>query len=189
MKSASHQETLSTALQTQWDSLQGFAGIGLKMVERITNHNLDALHTLLDEHAKASRDANPVDTMAALPGLQTAQLERGRSYWHTLFDILAEVQEETVAEARHRMGSSNQAVTALMEKMYSSLPAGSLGVDTFRSVLATAGRTMDNLGRAAQHMVESSEDKLETAPDATAKAGSRADHGEDAREEHRRRAA
>ena len=189
MKSSSHLEALSTTLQTQLDALQTFASIGLKMVERISNHNLETLHSLLEESAHASRDASPVEAMASLPGLQTSQLERGRNYWHKLFEILAEAQEETRAEAHSRMGISNQAVTALMEKMSSSMPAGNMAVDTFRSVLAAASQTMDNLGRAAQQMAEITENSVEAAADATTKAISSAERGEESQEEHKRRAA
>ena len=188
MKSSTPFEDLSTALQTQWDALQAFASIGLKTLERLANHNMSALHSMIEEGANASRGTTPVEMLAAIPGQQATQMERSRTYWHNLFEIFAEAQEETRVEAHNRMGTSNQAVTALLEKMTKSMPVGGMAVDTFRSVMAAAGQTMDNLGRAAQQMTEITETSVEAAADATAKAISQTDSGESTSEPKRKAA-
>ena len=188
MKSSTSLEDLSLALQSQWDALQAFASIGLKTLERLSTHNMATLHAYIEEGANAGQGATPLEALTALPARQAALIERTRAYWHNLFEICSEAQEEARAEASSRMGSSNQAVTALLEKLTKSMPAGNYAMDTFRSVMAAAGQTIDSLGRAAQQMAEISESSVEAAADATAKAITHAE-GESRDEQPKRRAA
>jgi phasin family protein len=152
------------------------------MVEMVAK-TLECMEKHLDLNLKAAR-ANLADATEASGQLMSAKdgpefyatvqavsqpaLGKASSYSRNVYEINAEAAAEFAKMVETRMAEVNKAMSASINEMSKSAPAGSEGmVAMVKSAFAASNSAFDAINKAAKQVVE----MVETNVDAAAKAG------------------
>lgn len=169
-------------VQMQKATLDTFQAVALKSVEgfeKIAELNIQAVKTSLTETsdqvkaALAARDAKAFGDLATV-GAQPA-VEKFAAYANHVYEIASDTGTEIARIFEKQFADSNKQLTAAIDAMAKSAPAGTEGVVTFvKSAVTAANTAYDQVNKAARQVADIAEANIAAATKTGRAAGKKA---------------
>jgi phasin family protein len=144
----------------------------IECMEKHLDLNLKAVRANLADATEASSQLVSVkdapEFYATVQSVSQPALDKATSYSRNVYNINAEAAAEFAKMVESRMAEVNKAMSASINEMSKSAPAGSEGmVAMVKSAFAASNSAFDAINKAAKQVVE----MVETNVDAATKAG------------------
>lgn len=169
-------------VQMQKVTLDTFQAVALKSVEgfeKIAELNIQAFKTSLTEtsdQVKAALAAKDVKAFGDLTtvGAQPA-VEKFAAYANHVYEIASDTGTEIARIFEKQFADSNKQLTAAIDAMAKSAPAGTEGVVTFvKSAVTAANTAYDQVNKAARQVADIAEANIAAATKTGRAAGKKA---------------
>lgn len=169
-------------VQMQKATLDTFQAVALKSVEgfeKIAELNIQAFKTSLTEtsdQVKAALAAKDVKAFGDLTmvGAQPA-VEKFAAYANHVYEIASDTGTEIARIFEKQFADSNKQLTAAIDAMAKSAPAGTEGVVTFvKSAVTAANTAYDQVNKAARQVADIAEANIAAATKTGRAAGKKA---------------
>jgi phasin family protein len=172
MNSNSTPEQLMNSVKETQSAMVEMVAKTLECMEKHLDLNLKAARANLADATEASSQLMSVkdapEFYATVQAVSQPALGKVTSYSRTVYDINAEAAAEFAKMVEARMNEVNKAMSASINEMSKSAPAGSEGmVAMVKSAFAASNSAFDAINKAAKQVVE----MVETNVDAATKAG------------------
>jgi len=169
-------------VQLQKSALDMFQAIALKSVEgfeKISELNIQAMKASLTEgssqmkSAFTARDPKSFGEFA-LTGAQPA-VEKFTAYANHVYEITSETGTEIAKLFEKQFADGNRQLTAAIDEMAKTAPAGTEGVVTFvKSAVSAANTAYDQVNKAAKQVADLAEANIAAATKTGRAAGKKA---------------
>ncbi len=152
-------EQIAAAQKANAEAMLSLMRNTLDNIEKLANLNLGAMRESLQagaENAATLLEAkDPKQAIAAQSGMAEPSLERTRSYYHNLYELILNMQKDitNVMESHYKSLSEN-AETAI-EETKSKMPAGGdVFATAMKSMLQASSEAFDRMNFMAQQMAQ-----------------------------------
>jgi phasin family protein len=171
-------EQLVAAHKTGFDTMFGFLTKALDGIEKLVRLNLQAFKSTLAENQEITVKAISSKDPQELLALQTSQvqpaMEKARSYWRDVYEIVSSTQAECAATAEAQLKQQQHDAQAFVDGLAKNAPSGSDTVFTaWKSTLETASATASSAHGAAKEVAKQAVDIAESNVSAAASASAR----------------
>lgn len=169
-------------VQMQQTTLDMFQAVALKSVEgfaKIAELNIQAMKASVTEGSEQMKSAFAAkDPKAfgefAMTGAQPAA-EKFAAYANHVYEITSETGTEIAKLFEKQFADSNKQLTAAIDAMAKTAPAGTEGVVTFvKSAVSAANTAYDQVNKAAKQVADLAEANIAAATKAGRAAGKKA---------------
>lgn len=147
-------EALVALMRSTLDNIEKLANLNLSAIRSNIQAGADNTNVLLD--AKTPKQALATHTSLVEPGL-----ERAREYYHSLYELILNMQKDTTGIMEDHYRSLTENAESAIEETKNKLPAGGdVFATTMRSVLQASSQTFDRINFMAQQIAQIADNNI-----------------------------
>lgn len=168
-------EQFVAANKANVETVLKLANSAIARAERLAALNLNTARSVLEDSVANTKTLlavkNPQDVATLQAALAQPAVEKSVAYARSVYEIVAEGQQEVAKLFEEQIAELNKTVAAALDQAAKSAPAGTEGLfAAVKSAIAAGNSAYDNISKAAKQMTDVAEANVASATEATVKA-------------------
>lgn len=166
-------DKMTAIAQANMEALQSLTKAAYAAAERLAALNAEAAKAALEDsiaNTKAFMELKDPSAWASAPSMAQPAIERTTAYWRSVYEIWRDTQAEMTKVLGAEMSGINKAAATAMEGTGLANPGANAMFAAVNSAMTAASAAMERMGKAAEQVMEMTQENMAAATSAAMKA-------------------